>query len=287
MRIALVLGILAACGQTVAAETKLLSSTIWNSQDPDFGGFSGLHLSDDGQQLVALGDREVLIATATITRDNGQITKIGPPTLTRIPLPNTTPNAGFADSEGLAIANDGTIFISTEGPRHSLYALNGLPDSTPIKLPQHPDFPKLQGNSSLEALAIGPDRALYTIPERSGRATRPFPVYRLKDGIWDIPFRIARRGNHLVVGADIGPDNRLYVLERHFTGIGFQSRVRRFDLDGTNEKTILDTINGTHDNLEGISVWRDAENQLRITMISDDNFRFFQRTEIVEYQISD
>ena len=112
-------------------------------------------------------------------------------------------------------------------------------------------------------------------------------MYRFLSGAWDIPFSIPRRGTHLVVGADVGPDNRLYVLERNFTGIGFQSRVRRFNMDGSGEETLLDTANGTHDNLEGISVWRDATGALRITMISDDNFRFFQKTEIVEYQISD
>jgi hypothetical protein len=43
---------------------------------------------------------------------------------------------------------------------------------------------------------------------------------------------------------------------------------------------------GTHDNLEGLDVWADAEG-LRATMISDDNFRFFQRTEIVDYRLPD
>lgn len=41
---------------------------------------------------------------------------------------------------------------------------------------------------------------------------------------------------------------------------------------------------GRHDNLEGLSVWRDAQG-LRLTMVSDDNFMFFQRTEFVEYRV--
>ena len=117
--------------------------------------------------------------------------------------------------------------------------------------------------------------------------SRPFPVCRFNGGEWDIPFAIPRRDEHLVSGADIVPDGRLYVLERQFTGFGFKTSVRRFELDGTHETTVLDTANATHDNLEGISVWRDAAGQLRITMISDDNFKFFQQTQIVEYQIDD
>jgi hypothetical protein len=47
---------------------------------------------------------------------------------------------------------------------------------------------------------------------------------------------------------------------------------------------LVDTPAGTHDNLEGLSVWRGPRG-LVATMISDDNFRFFQTTEIVEYAL--
>ena len=278
---------LAACGHHLTAAPTLLSTTVWTSKDPFFGGFSGFELADDGRSFHALSDRGALLATGTITRKDGIITALSPPTLNRLRAPDGKQSHTWIDSEGLAIAADGTIFVSSEGPQHRIFQFDTRDAPKAIALPQHPDFSKLQGNSSLEALAIGPDGALYTLPERSGRANFPYPVYRYQDGAWDIPFDIPRRGNHLVVGADIGPDSRLYILERHFTGVGFQSRVRRFNLDGTGEETLLDTINGTHDNLEGISVWRDARDHLRITMISDDNFKFFQRTEIVEYQIND
>ena len=76
------------------------------------------------------------------------------------------------------------------------------------------------------------------------------------------------------------------MLERDFLGIGFRSRVRRFDLTGGNEQVLLETRLRAHDNLEGISVWQD-EQGLRMTLISDDNFRAFQRTEIVEYRLTD
>ena len=80
---------------------------------------------------------------------------------------------------------------------------------------------------------------------------------------------------------------RLYLLERDFAGIGFRSRVRRFAPDGTGEEVLLETGIGVHDNLEGISVWRDDLSRIRLTMVSDDNFRFFQRTEFVEYALGE
>jgi hypothetical protein len=93
------------------------------------------------------------------------------------------------------------------------------------------------------------------------------------------------------VAADFGPDGRFYVLERDFRALGgFSSRLRRFELgtDGlTGEAILLETPFALHDNLEGLSVWRDDQGVLRATMISDDNFIFVQQTQIVEYRLPD
>ena len=110
-------------------------------------------------------------------------------------------------------------------------------------------------------------------------------------GAWDAKLSVPRRGRFSPVAADFGPDGRLYVLERAFRAVGsFSSRLRRFDLgaDGlTGEATLLETPFELHDNLEGLSVWRDDQGVLRATMISDDNFIFVQQTQIVEYRLPD
>jgi hypothetical protein len=266
------------------AQTSLIGAYTWQEDDPRFGGFSGIEVSDDGASFVAVSDRGSLVSGSFLRKD-GVITGVmsGPF------LPLRGPNQEVltheeSDGEGLAIGPDGTIYLSFEGI-HGIRRFDQI-DKPASALVTDPAFAEMQTNSSLEALAIGPDGALYTLPERSGIATRPFPVFRLKDGVWDQPFEIPRRGPYLMSGADIGPDGRLYLLERDFAGIGFRSRVRRFDLDGGGEEILLETGVRTHDNLEGISVWADAQG-LRMTLISDDNFRLFQRTEIVEYRLTD
>jgi hypothetical protein len=268
----------------VYAEATFLSSYQWQLDDPLFGGFSAIEITADGNGFVALTDR-ASVARGTFLRDGDSIIGVDLEVFRRLLGPTRAPLANkFSDSEGLAIGGDGRLFVSFES-EHGLRRFDDV-DRPGTVLATTPAFAGLQHNSSLEALAIGTDGALYTLPERSGRATRPFPVYRLQNSVWDIPFQIPRRGAFLVSGADIGPDGLLYVLERDFIGVGFRSRVRRFALDGTGEELILDTGLRTHDNLEGISVWQDAEG-LRITMISDDNFRAFQQTEIVEYRLTD
>ena len=266
------------------AEATLIGTFVWVGDDPKFGGFSAIEVAENGSSFIALSDRGNYVS-GRFTRNDGIIVGVTNELIKPLRGPN-----GFelshanSDSEGLAIGPDGALYVSFEG-LHGVRRFQSadLPGSV---LMTAPAFANMQTNSSLEALAIGPDNALYTWPERSGLATIPFPVFRLKDGEWDQPFVIRRDGPFLMSGADIGPDRRLYLLERDFAGVGFRSRVRRFDLDGSGEETILETGIRVHDNLEGISVWQD-EDGLRMTLISDDNFRFFQQTEIVEYRLTD
>ena len=268
----------------VGADTTYLGTYVWDGPGPRFGGFSAIHVQPDGLHFLVLSDRAMLI-DGVFSRTNGLIT--GVTEAGRHLLRDATGAAmtgQWADSEGLAVAPDGRLYISFEGlPR--VRQQDGV-DGVPLVLPVHPDFPLMQTNAALEALALGPDGAIYTIPERSGRQTIPFNVYRFKDGVWDIPFSIPRRDGFQVSDAAIGPDQLLYLLERDFNGIGFRSRVRRFDLTGGGEQVLFETSTGTHDNLEGISVWDDGVG-LRLTMISDDNFRFFQQTQLVEYRVTD
>lgn len=285
----LVFGINARLGG--AAEPQLaehVGSWVWRSSVERFGGFSGLELSADGLGFVAVSDRGTL-AQGRLKRDKaGRVTGVQHATLR--PLRDSKGEAltgRFTDAEGLAMAPDGSLYVSFEGyARVARYADPGGPAE---RLPRPDAFDSLQNNSSLEALAIGPDGALYTLPERSGAKDRPFPVWRFRGGQWDQPFALPRDGNWLPVGADFGPDRQLYLLERDFFGVGFLSRVRRFGIEGdsvTGGEVLLQTRTAAHDNLEGIAVWQDAGGAVRLTMISDDNFFWVQRTEFVDYRLA-
>ena len=282
----LVLGLQGSASQPNPA--GFLSAIPWRMADAEFGGFSGLELSGDGTSFAAITDKGWW-TQGTLTRDaEGRITAIDAKPMRFLRGRAEGPLArGRQDAEGLAQAPDGSFYISFEQiPRVLRYATL---DGPAQNLPTPREFARLQRNSALEALAIAPDGTLYTLPERSGELTRPFPVWRFRGGTWDQPFALRRDGGFLVVGADIGPDGRFYVLEREFHGItGFASRVRSFALSETglsDERTELQSSVGQHDNLESISVWRAPDGSIRLTMISDDNFYFFQRTEIVEYRI--
>jgi hypothetical protein len=267
----------------------LASELAWSMDDPAFGGWSALEVSPDGNTFVTVSDRGSIL-TGHIRRDEkGRITGVSPGTIRPLrhtdggPLPRY-----WTDSEGLAISPSGKVFVSFEA-QHRVNEYANVRAERATELPRAKIFSRLRNNASLEALAIGPDGTLYTMPERTISPDGSTPVFRFIGGAWRKPFRIASDGEFLPVGADIGPDGRFYLLERKFDGLfGFASRVRRFDMtpDGlVNDTVLFTTTAGTHDNLEGLAVWRDTAGAMHLTMISDDNFKFFQKTEFVEYVV--
>lgn len=278
-------------GSATPAPQGLIGSYRWRMDDARFGGFSGIAVTPDGAGFTAVSDRGAF-TTGRFQRDGaGQITSVEAAPLRRLRGVGEGPLAPErADSEGIAVARDGTVYISFEGRRAARVLRYAAIDGPAENLPVPEAFRRMQLNSALEALAIAGDGTLYTLPERSGGAALPFPVWRYRRGSWDQPFDIPRRGDFLAVSADVGPDGRFYLLERDLRGIaGFASRLRRFRVTDealVDEVVLIETSAGMHDNLEGLSVWRGAGG-LVATMISDDNFRFFQSTQIVEYRLPD
>jgi hypothetical protein len=262
----------------------------WNSDDPLFGGLSAIEMSADGSGVTLLSDQGAYTTGKVVRGGDGQITNVTLQPFAKLKaLGNDLLAPGRNDSEGLAIGPDGAAYVSFEGVARVLrYArLEGSAEN----LPSHPDFGRLQTNSALEALAIDAQGTLYTLPERSGAIDRDFPIYRLRGGVWDRTLSLPRKDGFLPVGADFGPDGRLYILLRQFHGLsGFSSQLIRAqvgkDALGPIEVLFESSI-GFHDNLEGVSIWRDSAGALRASMIADNNFLPFISSGIVEYRLPD
>lgn len=273
-----------------------LSSFRWQIDDSRFGGFSAIDLSGDGARFTAVSDRGSWVSGQILRDASGRITGLqaGPV----LPLQDAGGKAlrGKAgDAEGLAIGADGTAWVSFEGDTRVM-RYDRL-DGPAVELPRAEAFGRMHPNGGPEALAIDALGRLYTLPEGYEGMGWPVPIFRYDAGEWTLAFRFPRDPAFLPAGADFGPDGRLYVLERKFLGPGgFASRVIALDLPAGDAppgedppmlqpQTVLETPPGLHDNLEGLAVWRDAAGQIRLTLIADDNFTFYLRTEIVEYRL--
>jgi hypothetical protein len=286
-RVALILA-LAAAPAAADPRAEHLGSWTWETGVSGLYGFSAIEVNDDGGAFTVMGDGGQIVR-GLIHREDGRIAGLRQWTFTMLHgSTGAELTRDLRDSEGLAIAPNGTAYVSFEG-HHRVWSYGDL-EGPARPLPLHRDFSGFPGNAGLEALAVDSDGTLYAVPERSGGLTDHFKVYRYRDGVWDVPLSIERQGEFLPVGADFGPDGLFYLLERRFLGIfGLQSRVRRFAIEEgaiAQEQTLFETLPRTHDNLEGLSVWRDGEGFIRLTMISDDNGRApLQRTELVEYRV--
>lgn len=277
-------------GSAAVPEAGFVGAIALEGAEERFGGFSAIEVWPDGLRFLAISDRGAFVR-GRFTRDaEGAITTADAGPLTRLRATGAGPLAPTRnDSEGAALAPDGSLYVSLEGAARLLhYPVIGGPA---VNLPSPVAFAGMSRNASLEALAIDGNGTLYTLPERAMRGAGAHPVYRYRNGAWDQPFSLPATDGFLPVGADFGPDGRLYLLERRFRGLlGFSSRVRRFRLteQGLGQgEVLLDSTTGQHDNLEGLSVWRDDAGAIVLTMVSDDNFNVLQRGQIVEYRVAE
>jgi len=271
-------------GTLSRADVTYLGSYTLPARGDTYGGLSALHLSDDGQSLLAVSDRGEFIA--------GEITRTPDHRIDAIALQPPVPIEGYAagptgkhDAESLAVAQDGTIFVSFERD-HRIGTFSTL-DAAEMDVLRVADFTPVGTNTGFEAITLDTAGALFAIPERTRRRRDPFPVYRYRDGQWTVPFSVPRSEDFLVTGADFGPDGALYLLERAFNGYFFRTRVRRVDMTTMQAEVILQTGLGVHGNMEGISVWRNPAGETILSLLADDNFLLLLSNELAEYRIAD
>ena len=195
---ALILVLLASVSVFAFAQSRgkagYLHSYRWSIDSKYFGGFSGLEVDEDGQGFQMVSDNGIWIGSRFLRDEtDGEIVGVESfePIILKGRHTDWLSNI-WDDAEGLAIGQDGEFYVSFEG-NHRVWRYDGATGRA-TDMAQHPDFAEMQNNSSLEVLAIDGSGALYTLPERSGVLTRPFPVYRFRDGKWDQPFALPRRG---------------------------------------------------------------------------------------------
>lgn len=287
MRLALVALILAATPAAAAPTLTFLGTFVWERPEPYFGGWSAIEVLAGGESFVAIGDNGQ-VHRGRFERSGDMIVGIPRSVIGALADTDGVPffrkNDGTpTDSEGLALLDGGRMAVSYE--RRHRVRIHDSNGRTREVMPLPGDMAE---NRGVEALAADAQERLIAIPEGVPRGAPGFPVWRHENGEWRTLFHITPLGGFRPVGADLGPDGALYVLERAFRGFGFQSRVRRFDLAASSAagQVLWTSRAGVFDNLEGLSVWVDAAGRTRLTMISDDNHFSLQETQVVEFVLT-
>ncbi|MEY1556917.1 esterase-like activity of phytase family protein [Yoonia sp. R2331] len=271
---------------SAAADTlDVLGTFIWK-QDGAIG-LSGLEVASDGTSFSTISDRGWYI-TGRFERQDGVLTDVTlhslQPILGNDGLPVAARRVGdWSDAEGLAIGENGAVWISYE--RWARVARHPTLTTASTWIADHPTFASYRDNRQLEALAIHPNGDLYTFAEEPLDGT--FAIYRLSPNGWTIDGAIAPSDGFAIVGADFHTDGALFLLERKLVlGLWWQSRVRRIsNITAPVEiETLWTSARGAFGNLEGIAVWQ-ATDGIRLTMVSDNNADADEQTTFVEARV--
>lgn len=249
-------------------------------------GVSGIEVSADGLQFLAVSDQGWWL-TGTFVRDGEEISNIVDigisPILDSDGLPVAARRVGdLSDAEGLALLPDGRAWVSFE--RWARVAgYDGITGHAQW-IKDHPTFYDHAENWQLESVAISPNGTVYAFSEKP--LIEGFPIYRLAGRSWVIDGYLPEQDVFAIVGADFDQNGDLYLLERKLVvGLWWQNRVRRVRLDGSEDIVLWTGERDQFENLEGISVWRDAKG-LRMTLVSDNNGNRTP-TQFVEFRLTE
>lgn len=279
---------------------------VLSSPHRDFGGVSGFRLEASGERFLAVSDRGMWLKGRL--RYSGKVpTAIEEaeiaPLLGDDGRPVTVRRNGH-DAEALAIDGDIAHVAFERIHRILRYATgrDGLAArGTAIRTP--PEFSRLPWNQGIEALAVVPrDRRpalphagrMIAISERSLDKAGNIRGFILGGG-QPAQFAVQRTDDFDITDADILPGGGLIILERHFSRTrGVAMRLRVLDLGDlgtrkpvTGRELFTADFGYEIDNMEAISVHRDSEGATVITLVSDDNFSFLQRTILLQFTLAD
>ncbi len=272
---------------------ELLAGFVLTMADPGFGGYSGLSISADGARLTAISDRAGWLELGLNHDAEGRVVGFG--AAMTGPLRDTAGTVlrgAGGDSEALARLPGGGFAVSFERrPRIDAYP-EGL-DARAVPLVGAASFGRLPTNGGLEAMTALPDGRLIALVETAGPDGLHQGFLIGPDGTASLAYRTEPAFSPTDVAELPGGD--LLVLERSFNVVeGAQARLIRIAASTVRAGAVLEGRELARlspplatDNFEGLAVRPAPGGGTLVYVISDDNFKPFQRTLFYQFLLSD
>jgi hypothetical protein len=268
-----------------------------------FGGYSDLVVNPDGT-LLAISDAGSWLS-ATLSIKDGQLTGIGGARIGPLPQKDGRPlrNVRNRDAESLVALDPGGLeghyLIGFEDRnRIDEYVFEKGIFRGPIgnrALPRELSrMDRKRGLEGMARLSGGPHKgALVAFPERNLDARRDH-AGALIAADKSYPLFLKRTAEFDVTSLASLGDGSLLVLERSFVRASLKLDIRLrlikaadikpgARLDG--ELLLEAGSNYTIDNFEGMAVTQTKQGETFITLMSDDNFNFFQSTLLARFKL--
>ena len=254
-------------------ELTFLRGWKLTSTSTEFGGLSALRpwhgrwlaVLDTGALLEFMPGQRAAMITPINPRCNPQRVRLG------------------RDTEGLD--TDGVhIWVSSEW-HNTICRIDPNGVQTGIRPPEMADWPRYSGPETLLRLRDG---RFLVMPEDPAYPVLLFP----RDPVSGAkPKKLTYRppAGYLPTDAAQLPDGRIVILNRKVGLHGFATALTMFDAipaRGTAQGRTIATIAAplSHDNFEGISARRDGDATI-LTLVSDNNYSWFQETLMFEFRL--
>jgi hypothetical protein len=275
------------------------SGLVLTSSFRGFGGLSGLRLDAKGERFISFSDKGNWF-TGRIVYRGREMTGLAEVEAAPMLGPDGKPITarGWFDSESIAL--DGSfVYIGLERVNQVLRFdfSKGFTRARAEVVPLPPAAKKLPFNKGLEALVFVPKGlplagTLIAMSER-GLDPQGNLIAFLVGGPTPGQFSLRRTNDFDVSDAVLLPSGDLLVLERKFSWrSGLAIRIRRVALKSVAPNAVVDgpaifeaDLGREIDNMEGIDAHVTPEGDTVLTMISDDNFSFLQRTLLLQFTL--
>jgi hypothetical protein len=278
---------------------------VLDSSYREFGGLSGLRVAADGAHFLAVTDKGHWLRGRIVMRGKAPLA-IADAEMAPLLGPDgrTLKSHGWSDTEALA-EEGGIVYVGIERANQIVrfdIGKDGLrARGRPIPVP--PGVKRLPHNQSIECLEVAPKNgplagALVVIAEQGLDANgnlKGFLIGGQESESASGVFSLKRTDDFDVSDCAATPDGKLLVLERRFSWLrGLAMRIRSVPFAAIKPGALVDgpelifaDMGAEIDNMEGLSVHRDAAGVLVLTLVSDNNFWGLQRTLLLQFSLAE
>lgn len=289
-------------GRARLGELTYAGGLVLNSASPQFGGWSALELSEDGERLLALSDRGAWM-TADLVWRAGAPQRLDGVRVAPLLGPDGTGLSGTrADAEGLAPLGDGVYAVSFEREhRIAVFDLgadwSGIDAAAEAAFPAPPGAGRLRANAGIEALAATGARLYAGVedPIVSGQPHTLWVYDRAAPATPPRALQLEIAPGFGLTAMTVAPDGALYLIERFWArDVGNRIRVARLTRDQLEnagsaplrpEPLAEIGPDMTVDNIEAAAI-AEIDGETVLVLMSDDNFNDAQRTLLLAFRLA-
>lgn len=270
---------------------------VIKSDDALFGGLSGLLITSDGSEFLAVSDKGHWV-TGTLLYRRGELVGVRDIEIAPMLGPDGVAIEGKAlgDAESLIGDPHGRVLVSFER-KHRVWAYDLSKDgfaARPTTIVMPDDVANTKSNGGLEGIARLKDKAgtLLALTEATTDKNGNFKGWLVAPGN-SSPVALKPIKPFNLTDLAVLPGGDVLTLERRFSPIGGPGyQIRRIDGASIKPGAVLDGpvlanagLPWTVDNMEGLDVRITDNGRTLLYIVSDDNFNPLQRTLLMMFEL--